>query len=280
MIRFAFDYEAENLKQLWAKVFRDSDEAIDMFFDFHFKPENTAVCIEDNKIVAMFFLLPGKLNNNNCIYNSYYLYAACTDKEYRGRGIMKNLIEFAIYESKKRQINYIFLLPAEDSLYGYYENFGFVPIYGKTTNVYTFDELDNNTQISVEHSYSSDYLYLLRKNLCSHYTYFEWDSTSIDFAVKFNKYYGAKFISNCNGYLLYTIADDKIFVKENTFTNIRESEIAQYICFKHQCNKAVFNSPSENNKIREKFGMVLPLNSLAESIIKENNNVYLNLTLD
>ncbi len=71
---------------------------------------------KDKKIVSQLFLIEGELSGDTV----GYIYAAATDKEYRGKGYMAELINRA-----KIKYPRLALRPAQDSLYEYYERFGF-----------------------------------------------------------------------------------------------------------------------------------------------------------
>ncbi len=135
-IKLANKENISQLYDLWQICFGDDKETIDMFFNNSFECENTIVCVDDEKVVAMMFLLPEVIkicekeylptySVTNKEYSAYYLYALGTTPEYRQRGIMGEMIEYAARLSKDRQIDYLFLVPASESLFGYYEKRGF-----------------------------------------------------------------------------------------------------------------------------------------------------------
>jgi len=73
-----------------------------------------------NKTVSMLFMLPIRVDFSDKSLNGAYLYAAATDKEYRKKGYMSQLIERV-----KKEYNFILLRPANDSLIKYYASLGF-----------------------------------------------------------------------------------------------------------------------------------------------------------
>lgn len=80
--------------------------------------------IKDGKLVSMLFLLDGSLENGEESYPVAYLYAAATLPLYRGQGLMSELIEKAKKETAEKG-KILITKPATESLYSYYERFGF-----------------------------------------------------------------------------------------------------------------------------------------------------------
>lgn len=113
------------LHTLWKDVFGDEDGYIDLFFAHAFPESHPFAVIEQGEIRSVLYLLDCRLQAGKRQYNGYYLYAAATKPPYRGKGLMRSLIEEAksyMHESNK---DFIVLVPASEPLYGYYEKFGF-----------------------------------------------------------------------------------------------------------------------------------------------------------
>lgn len=70
-------------------------------------------------------LLPEKLSIGEKEYFAYYIYAAATAESYRKQGIMGSLLEFTSALAADRKADYLFLVPATENLFDYYEKFGF-----------------------------------------------------------------------------------------------------------------------------------------------------------
>ncbi len=115
-----------SLSDLWHTVFGDSYDYINLIF----KPEyeNDIICfteLDDGKAVSAFYLIKNTLRFNNRLYNGYYLYAAATLPEFRKYGIMSKLIREAQTYCEESELDFISLVPSEESLYSYYSRFGF-----------------------------------------------------------------------------------------------------------------------------------------------------------
>ena len=112
--------KTEDLKTLWETVFGDTREVTDAFFENAFFPDGCFYESIDGKAVSALYLLPVTLGDEK----GFYLYAAATLPEHRGRGLMGRLIKEALAYAKA-QADFVYLCPAEASLYDYYRRFGF-----------------------------------------------------------------------------------------------------------------------------------------------------------
>ena len=116
----------ESLVALWNKVFGDEEEYIRLFFgDTYYDSECFAVTVND-EVVSALYLLKSRIRCDGRIYNGRYLYAAATSPEYRGKGLMSQLIDEAKAYAEAEKLDFIALVPASDSLYGYYSSFDFI----------------------------------------------------------------------------------------------------------------------------------------------------------
>ena len=115
----------EQLTDLWRTVFGDEPAYTDLFFDRLYRPEWTLTREEDGRVASALYLLDAPLLTEAGGEPSLYLCAAATRPEYRGRGYMADLIGQAKELARSRGIPSVSLIPAEASLFSYYERFGF-----------------------------------------------------------------------------------------------------------------------------------------------------------
>ena len=215
MIRFAQNSDIDSMISLWNEAFGDSEEDIRFFIDNKFIPENTVVYDDDGKVVSMLFLLEGNLSVKGVSYSSYYLYAACTAKSCRGRGIMAMLLEKAKEITAERNRYFICLMPGEKSLFSFYERFGYKSIFSrKILNISGCDIKSDAAE--AEASEQTDYA-ALRNNAFKDSDRFDWDNNSIEFACKHHELYGGKRLETCKGYVLYSVDNEIVYVKELAF---------------------------------------------------------------
>ena len=113
------------LHTLWKDVFGDEDGYIDLFFARAFPGAHPFAVIENGEVKSVLYLLDCRLQAGEQLFEGYYLYAAATKPQYRGKGLMRSLIEEAKAFMHETQKDFIVLVPASKSLYAYYERFGF-----------------------------------------------------------------------------------------------------------------------------------------------------------
>lgn len=126
MIRFCETQEEyEQAQRLCVSCFNDPPDYVKEVFKRAGR-ENLLVYLEKGRILSMAFMLPFTLDGRQ----GHYIYCACTDSEWRGRGLMSQLLEEAVRMGIQRGDEFSFLLPAQESLFAYYRARGYtIPFY-------------------------------------------------------------------------------------------------------------------------------------------------------
>lgn len=282
IIRLSQKSDIDGIVSLWHEAFGDAENEIMFFLDRRYIPENTLVAEENGEIASMLFLLDGKMCIDDADYPSYYLYAACTLKKYRGRGIMAMLLEEAKTIAKSRGYDFICLMPGEKSLFDFYEKHGYITVFSK--KILTVEINDDIIDIADSVSESIDYEEI-RNSVFSKFDYFKWDGQSVKFASDHNKFYSNNEFTSCEGYCLYSVSEGVLRVKEFAFTPDKLEDIIKKIACSFDCRKAIINLPVgyETNcgeYVIQPSAMMIPLNVKSSEIIKNLSNAYLGLTLD
>ena len=283
MIRLSDNNDLKGIISLWQEAFGDSESDILFFLNSHYNPENTVVYEYNNEIASVLFLIEGNMHIKNVDYPSYYLYAACTLKKYRGKGLMSEMLDFAKKIAISRNCFFIALKPAEKSLFDYYSRFGYKTAFKKKT-VYISKLFDNGiNKIPLQNSDAINVE--IRDSFFENTDYFKWDKPSFDFAVEHHKFYGGKVFGGCNGYILYSVIDGVLTVKENTFPELEFINVIKNIALEKNISSVQADSSfySLNENFKSEIidsGMLIPLCPKAESLIKTLDNAYLSLTLD
>lgn len=108
--------DRNQIVSLWHNVFGDDEAYINYFLDNC----NNKYCLGyfvNDKLVSMLFMIECEY----CGCKGKYLYAICTDENYRRREYAASLVE----EAKKYMNDFLWLIPANKSLFNYYSRFGF-----------------------------------------------------------------------------------------------------------------------------------------------------------
>jgi len=141
MTRHAEISDIPDLKALWAEVFGDEPEYIELFFNKMFRPEDYVVlCGEDGSIISIAALIPVDLVSDGKQYPVSYLYGMATKPSLQGNGYGLQLLDFAAKYCKENGKAGIALQPAGESVLRFYEKAGYKPAFTGVRNPNTFVE--------------------------------------------------------------------------------------------------------------------------------------------
>ena len=257
------------LSRLWKVVFSDNDKFINLFFDKQYNRCETFCYEEDGKVVSAFYLLPCNISFGGQIFCGRYLYAAATYPEYRGKKLMSKLINEAQSYCEKQGVDFISLLPAEESLYGYYERFGFKEA------MYRFESViksDCTQSIVLSKINNGEELLEYRNNYCKDRLIF--GAQELEFIIEAMKFYGSQFLKYEDCYAVINKEDNEIY----EFIGEDISKINNFIGYLN--DEVRISSPYDLNLYGEsekkKFGMIYPIND----ILNDCADIYMNLGLD
>lgn len=124
-IRFPCESDYENLKELWQTAFDDSKKSLDSFFEKTVSTDRVLAVFKEGKPVSALYMLESEFVISEKTYSAYYIYAVCTNSDFRGKGLMKSLFEELFKVAKSRKIDYLFLVPEKKYLFNIYEKLGF-----------------------------------------------------------------------------------------------------------------------------------------------------------
>ena len=125
MIRYAVPDEKEIILNLFNTCFPGESKFANWFFDKVYKTENTLVYEDGGRIIAALQMIPVRLTDGKNEYTSSYLYGVGTLPEYRGKGIMAQVINHSFEIDRNNGTDYSILIVQEQSLLDYYKRFGF-----------------------------------------------------------------------------------------------------------------------------------------------------------
>ncbi|MFQ6791798.1 MAG: GNAT family N-acetyltransferase [Thomasclavelia sp.] len=92
--------------ELWKASFQDEDEqSTKFYFDYCYQSDNTYLLKNNDKIVSMLQIVPYTISIDNQDNLAYFILGVATDKNYRGQGLMKKLMNHVLslpkYENQK-----------------------------------------------------------------------------------------------------------------------------------------------------------------------------------
>lgn len=116
--------DVRSIAELWETCFTDNKEIISNYLNNCFPNSETYGYIVNGKIVSCITLIPCYYYIDNQIVYGKYLFGVCTDPNYRGKNLSKQIFDYYLTTYSEKD-DYIFTHPAEESLYRIYKKWGF-----------------------------------------------------------------------------------------------------------------------------------------------------------
>ncbi len=123
-----FPHDTQPLKSLWKQAFGDTDAFIDGFFQTGFAPRRCRCVYAGDQPVSVLYWF-------DCLWQGKpvaYLYAIATDKQFRGQGLFRELLQNTHEHLSAGGYVGAVLVPAEAELFAMYEKLGYRAIPGMT----------------------------------------------------------------------------------------------------------------------------------------------------
>jgi predicted acetyltransferase len=114
-----------HLMQMWKQCFPNDESFSQFYFDKIYRNEETWVVSENDMPVSSLQIIPHEIKMGRQIYKAGYLFGVMTHPDFRNKGYISHLLNFSFEMMKKEGYDYAFLIPQEESLFGFYERFGF-----------------------------------------------------------------------------------------------------------------------------------------------------------
>ena len=116
-------------RHLWERSFADPRAFIDLYFREKYRKERNEVIVRDGRVVSALQKLPYPMTYGGAMLPASYISGACTDEEYRRRGLMGELIDQTHRAMQREHAAFSFLIPASAELFGYYAKYGYTPCF-------------------------------------------------------------------------------------------------------------------------------------------------------
>ncbi len=284
--------DTEDLIELWNVAFGDDPRYIKNFLKLQSKPENTVVLAIDGQVVSAAYLLEHSMNVAGRNYSAYYFYAAATLPEYRNKGYMGKVVERCLEVARERSIDFMYLVPAEGSLYRYYTQFGFrTCFYARTVN-YTFDEfraaVKDNSIADLKSGPVDPLLFNVtdiaevREDAYRDLNHIVLDKAAVRYALFEHATTGGQLLCDGSSYVLYTQEGDTIDVKE-ICPPVLDGAMARALLALH-AKKYIIHAPNDceidgQRKTSGRAGMAIALNKHARTASGKMQNAYIGITL-
>lgn len=122
-----FGYQNINaVAELFCEVFGDSVSYINILRNTGFlNPENTYAVVDNNVLISALITPIYTMRWNEQEWDCPYICYICTRKSFQGKGYATHLIQATIKDLKSRGYCFTTLIPANDALFNFYQQFGF-----------------------------------------------------------------------------------------------------------------------------------------------------------
>lgn len=248
--------ESSELKNLWLTCFDEDKRAVDLFFKKAIKFTDVYCAKWNDKIVSALYCINANLNGEK----AHYIFGVATLPEFRCRGIMSDLMEYALNDAIENGYSFSVLFPANDSLYEFYEKFGYKALCTAKSRIFTRNELEK-----LENFKSCKRNILLQSN------------DFIEFASEYYEIYGIKTVREKNCFALIDENEDSADVFYSSYTDF--DRLKTLVLSNTKAEKIIFTGSSIDklyaNQESNKFGMIKSLNNT-----EIPNDVYIGITLN
>lgn len=157
----------QQVKNLWKLCFNDSEEFIDMYFRLRYSKDVNIAIQSGEEVIAAMQMLPYPMTYGGGEINTSYVSGACTHPDYRGRGVMHELLSQAFTKMLVNNVAVSTLIPAEPWLFDYYARNGYAAVFNYVTKTFTAtgtEEADGALILEPTTEYKEEvYEYLNRK---------------------------------------------------------------------------------------------------------------------
>lgn len=228
----------EETRLLYELCFKDSPAFTELYFRERYSDERNIVLYADEQLVSSMQLIPYTLTfcgTERVAMN--YISAACTHPDYRGRGWMNQLMIKALRHSYHHAIPFATLIPASESLFTYYAQYGFAKAFDYSEVCCSAETLlpDHSVTVSFATSFPSDAWHCLDQVMTLRNNSVQHDYADIQVILEDLSIFGGMFliarseIGEVVGMAFGVPQQDRLFVPEMICrsTSIRDSLLAE-----------------------------------------------------
>lgn len=120
----------EEVKALWKLCFDDSEEFVETYFALRYNNDVNIAIESGDEVIAALQMIPYPMTFCGKVIDTSYISGACTHPDYRGNGVMRELLSQAHTRMLQRGIAISTLIPGEPWLFDYYTRMGYASVFG------------------------------------------------------------------------------------------------------------------------------------------------------
>lgn len=140
----------ERVKNLWRLCFDDDETFIEMYFRLRYNTDVNIAITSGEEIIAALQMLPYPMTFGENTIQTSYLSGCCTHPDYRGSGVMRELLSQAFTQMLRNDIVLSTLIPGEPWLFNYYARMGYAPVFEYSRVLLSKYSAPSSTDIAVE----------------------------------------------------------------------------------------------------------------------------------
>ena len=129
----------EKVRQLWERCFHDSPAFTDLYFRMRYSNEVNIAIQSGESVIAALQMLPYPMTFCGKTIDTSYISGACTHPDFRGKGVMRELLAESFGRMHTQGVLLSTLIPAEPWLFDYYTRSGYAPVFHVQTDIFTKD---------------------------------------------------------------------------------------------------------------------------------------------
>lgn len=296
-IRFARECDKNDIMEIWNYCFNDGPKFTEYYFENKYKNYNTILVEEETSVVSSLQLNQYEILLNGKKYDTSYIVGVSTLPQARGRGYMKYIMNFTLNELYRKNQLVSILMPID---YRLYRKYGYEHCYDQIEYEINIEDLSGFKSCGSLLKANLDYVdkmmdiekcflknlngIVIRDRNYYENLFKEVESEDGHIYIHKNEEY--------DGYIIYFINGDNIFVRELYYNNINALKNMLKFIYNHntQCKTVNITSPlddkirfilsnpkTSNIKIKPfMMGRVINLKKYLESLyISSNENISL-----
>lgn len=260
----------EKVKALWKLCFDDNEEFVDMYFRMRYKNQRNVAIESGNEVISALQMLPYPMTFCGKIVQTSYISGACTHPDFRGNGVMRELLSQSFSRMYRNGILISTLIPAEPWLFDYYTRMGYASVFRYATKDFIIPEFIPAKEITVEaigdcrkevHQYLNRKL--MERPCCIQHTYEDFQVIMADLILSDSILFVARKEDTICGLAFVYRSDNKLIVNELPADN-KDVEhsllhyIKQYTGCKHITQLL---PPTEDEQLQYPLGMARIINA-------------------
>jgi len=141
----------KQIRNLWQLCFNDSEAFTELYFTHRYN-NDVNICIQSGEeIISALQMLPYQMTFCSNEVPTSYISGACTHPDYRGKGVMRELLSQAFAQMQSQGVLFSTLIPASNYLFNYYKKNGYASVFNYTEeNYFTEDTTFNSKELRIE----------------------------------------------------------------------------------------------------------------------------------